>query len=137
MGFIPDPLSLRKNEDSNSDQDRDALNNQLVDYGNKYSFNAENVDDWLSEQKYLARKNQDNNQKAKYEEEMNQLNGSLKEYFAEWQRVFSGLNINDSFDNQLSQIRTYLNKMNEENAINLRNNNQLQNYLQTKIIINR
>ncbi len=131
-GIYTGSVKFKKNEDSNSSQKRDALNNQLVDYGNKYSFNAENVDDWLSEQKYLARKNQDNNQKAKYEEEMNQLNEGLKAYFAEWQRVFSGLNVNDSFDNQLSQIRTYLNKMNEENAINLRNNNQLQSYLQQK-----
>ncbi|WKN28575.1 AAA family ATPase [Apilactobacillus kunkeei] len=131
-GIYTGSVKFKKNEDGNSNQKRDALNNELVDYGNKYSFNAENVDDWLSEQKYLARKTQDNNQKAKYEEEMNQLNEGLKAYFAEWQRVFSGLNVNDSFDNQLSQIRAYLNKMNEENAINLRNNNQLQNYLQQK-----
>ncbi|MFY1048892.1 AAA family ATPase [Apilactobacillus sp. 1-1-2] len=131
-GIYTGSVKFKKNEDSNSNQKRDALNNQLVDYGNKYSFNAEHVDDWLSEQKYLARKSQDTSQKAKYEEEMKQLKEGLKAYFAEWQRVFSGLNVNDSFDNQLSQIRTYLNKMNEENAINLRNNNQLQNYLQQK-----
>ncbi|WP_220729468.1 ATP-binding protein [Apilactobacillus zhangqiuensis] len=131
-GIYTGSVKFKKNEDSNSNQKRDELNNQLLYYGNKYSFNAENVDDWLSEQKYLARKTQDNNQKAKYEDEMNQLNEGLKSYFAEWQRVFSGLNVNDSFDNQLSQIRTHLNKMNEENAINLRNNNQLQNYLQQK-----
>lgn len=131
-GIYIGAAKFKKNEDSSSNQKRDVLNNQLVDYGNKYSFNAEHVDDWLLEQKYLDRKTKNDNQKAKYEEEMNQLNEGLKLYFAEWQQIFSGLNINDPFDDQLSQIRTYLNKMNEENAINLRNNNQLQNYLQQK-----
>ncbi|TMT01242.1 hypothetical protein FD688_02205 [Apilactobacillus kunkeei] len=131
-GIYTGSVKFKKNDDAESNEKRDELYNQLINYGNRYSFNVENVDDWLSEQKYLARKTKDNNQKAKYEEEMNQLNEILKEYFAEWKKVFSGLNINDSFDNQLAQIRTFLNKMNEENAINLRNNNQLQNYLQQK-----
>ncbi len=123
---------FKKSDDGNLDQKREGLTDQLLDYGNKYSFSLDNVNDWLSEQKYLSKKTNDNNQKDKYEQESHQLRTNLKNYFAEWQRIFNGLNLNDSFDSQLSQIRTYLNKMNEENAINLRNNSQMQSRLQEK-----
>ncbi|CAI2589726.1 hypothetical protein AKUA2003_06060 [Apilactobacillus kunkeei] len=123
---------FKKSDDGNLDQKREGLTNQLLDYGNKYSFSLDNVNDWLSEQKYLFKKTNDNNQRDRYEQESYQLRTNLKNYFAEWQRIFNELNLNDSFDSQLSQIRTYLNKMNEENAINLRNNSQMQSRLQEK-----
>lgn len=116
---------------SKSNNDLSVLESQLNDYATRNGITLNDLQGWINEQRYFIN-HPNNNQVIQYENDYENISKDLSDYFKHWKEYLTDLNAEDQFTFQLDKVRTFVSKMNEENSVNIRNNEQMNEQLTQK-----
>lgn len=116
---------------SKNNNDLSVLESQLSDYATRNGITLNDLQGWINEQRYFIN-HPNNNQVIQYENDYENISKDLSDYFKHWKEYLTDLNAEDQFTFQLDKVRTFVSKMNEENSVNIRNNEQMNEQLTQK-----
>lgn len=111
--------------------DSSILESKLNDYAIRNSITLSELQGWINEQRYFIN-HPNTNQVIQYENDYKSISTDLSNYFKQWDSYLNDFNTDDTFNVQLDKVRTFVSKMNEENSVNIRNNEQMNEQLTQK-----